>query len=202
MMRTGYFACMPLLAMLFVLPVSAQVAGEGAPSVTPRSNPLIRDKFTADPAPLVGGDRLYLYVGHDQAQRDEMFNMREWLVYSTTDMATWVDHGPIMKVADFAWAKADAWASQAIEKDGRFWFYAAVEHDDEHPGKAIAVAVSDSPTGPFVDAKEAALITNEMTPKARTAGRTSIRRSSPTTMAPPGSRGATGSATSRGSSRT
>jgi len=41
------------------------------------SNPIIRDKFTADPAPLVVGDRLYLYVGHDQAQRDEMFNMRE-----------------------------------------------------------------------------------------------------------------------------
>ena len=34
-----------------------------------------------------------------------------------------------------------------------------------HPGKAIAVAVADTPTGPFVDAKGSALITNEMTPK-------------------------------------
>ncbi|MBB1061181.1 glycoside hydrolase family 43 protein [Marilutibacter spongiae] len=134
-------------------------------SVAPRSNPLFRDRFTADPAPLVVGDRLYLYVGHDEAQRDEMFNMREWLVYSTTDMATWVDHGPIMKATDFAWAKGDAWASQAIAKDGRFWFYAAVEHDDTQPGKAIAVAVSDSPTGPFVDAKGSALVTNAMTPR-------------------------------------
>lgn len=58
----------------------------------PGANPLIRDKFTADPAPLVVGDRLYLYVGHDEAQRDEMFNMREWLVYSITDMKTWTDH--------------------------------------------------------------------------------------------------------------
>nr|WP_298123683.1 glycoside hydrolase family 43 protein [uncultured Pseudoxanthomonas sp.] len=160
-------ACASLLGVLLLLPLplASQATGEGTPAVTPRSNPLIRDKFTADPAPLVVGDRLYLYVGHDQAQRDEMFNMREWLVYSTTDMATWVDHGPIMKVADFAWAKADAWASQAIEKDGRFWFYAAVEHDESHPGKAIAVAVADSPTGPFVDAKGEALITNQMTPK-------------------------------------
>jgi len=67
------------------------------------SNPIIRDKFTADPAPLVVGDRLYLYVGHDEAQRDEMFNMREWLAYSTTDMRTWTDHGPIMRVTDFKW---------------------------------------------------------------------------------------------------
>lgn len=131
----------------------------------PGSNPIIRDKFTADPAPLVVGDRLYLYVGHDEAKRDEMFNMREWLVYSTTDMRTWTDHGPIMNVADFKWAKKDAWASQAIQKNGKFWFYTAVEHDDTHPGKAIGVAVSDKPTGPFVDAKGSALITNQMTPK-------------------------------------
>jgi beta-xylosidase len=70
-----------------------------------------------------------------------------------------------MKVSDFKWAKKDAWASQTIKKNGKYWFYAAVEHDNTHPGKAIAVAVSDSPTGPFVDAKGSALITNEMTPK-------------------------------------
>jgi beta-xylosidase len=96
-----------------------------------------------------------------------MFTMREWLVYSTRDMKHWTDHGPIMKVTDFKWAKKDAWASQAIRKNGRYWFYAAVEHDDSHPGKAIGVAVSDSPTGPFVDAKGSALITNEMTPKGK-----------------------------------
>ncbi|MHC9417939.1 glycoside hydrolase family 43 protein [Sphingomonas citri] len=136
-----------------------------ASAPVPGSNPLFRDRFTADPAPLVVGDRLYLYVGHDEAQRDEMFNMKEWLVYSTTDMRHWTAHGPIMNVKDFKWAKQDAWASQAIRKNGRYWFYAAVEHDWTHPGKAIAVAVSDKPTGPFVDAKGSALITNEMTPK-------------------------------------
>ena len=65
---------------------------EAAPPAPAGSNPIIRDKFTADPAPLVVGDRLYLYVGHDEAQRDEMFNMREWLVYSTADMKHWTDH--------------------------------------------------------------------------------------------------------------
>lgn len=145
---------------------AATMAGaQERPAPVLGSNPVIRDKFTADPAPLVAGDRLYLYVGHDQAERDQMFNMREWLVYSTTDMRHWTDHGPIMKVADFKWAKADAWASQAIFKNGKYWFYAAVEHDDTHPGKAIAVAVADKPTGPFVDAKGSALITNQMTPK-------------------------------------
>ncbi|CAN5147376.1 glycoside hydrolase family 43 protein [soil metagenome] len=139
-------------------------AGDAKP-VAPGSNPLFRDRFTADPAPLVVGDRLFLYVGHDEAQRDEMFNMREWLVYSTTDMKTWTSYPPIMKATDFKWAMKDAWASQAIAKNGKFYFYAAVEHDATHPGKAIGVAVSDRPTGPFTDARGSALITNQMTPK-------------------------------------
>lgn len=140
-------------------------AGANITADAPGTNPLFRDKFTADPAPLVVGNRLYLYVGHDEAKPGEMFNMREWLVYSTKDMRTWTDHGPIMRATDFKWAKGDAWAAQAIQKNGKFWFYAAVEHDDTNPGKAIAVAVSDRPSGPFVDAKGSALVTNAMTPK-------------------------------------
>ena len=156
---------MSRLGLGLMLAAAPCLAAPGGIPANAGSNPIIRDIFTADPAPLVVGDRLYLYVGHDEAQRDEMFNMREWRVYSTTDMRHWTPHGPIMNVSDFKWAKKDAWASQAIRKNGRYWFYAAVEHDDTHPGKAIAVAVADTPTGPFVDAKGAALITNQMTPK-------------------------------------
>ncbi|MBN6100794.1 glycoside hydrolase family 43 protein [Xanthomonas sp. CFBP 8703] len=151
------------LVALLAAAATAAVAAE--PPAAAGSNPIVRDRFTADPAPLVVGDTLYLYVGHDEAQRDEMFTMREWLVYSTRDMKTWTAHAPIMNVKDFKWAKQDAWASQAIAKNGKFYFYAAVEHDATHPGKAIAVAVADTPTGPFVDARGSALITNEMTPK-------------------------------------
>src|SRR5688500_5876982 len=68
------------------------------------TSPIIRDKFTADPAPLVVGDTVYLYVGHDQAPREQMFDMREWLVYSTKDMKTWTAHPPIMSFKDFKWA--------------------------------------------------------------------------------------------------
>ena len=198
-MRT---ACTFATAALIALASPLSASGDEHGAAAPGSNPIIRDKFTADPAPLVVGDRLYLYVGHDEAQRDEMFNMREWLAYSTTDMRTWTDHGPIMRVADFKWAKQDAWASQMIEKNGRFWFYAAVEHDASHPGKAIAVAVSDNATGPFVDAKGSALITNDMTPKGTHSWEDIDPTVFTTTTALPGSPGATGSATSPGSSPT
>ena len=133
----------------------------------PGSNPIVRDKFTADPAPLVVGGTLYLYVDHDEAKDGEMFNMREWLVYSTKDMKHWKSYPAILNISDLKWAKKDAWAPQAIAKNGKYYLYVPVEHDDTHPGKAIGVAVSDKPTGPFKDARGSALITNEMTPKGK-----------------------------------
>ena len=130
----------------------------------PGSNPILRDVFTADPAPLAVGDTVYLYVGHDEAKGSDMFRMNDWLCYSSKDLKTWTPHGPIMKATDFKWAIKDAWASQVVARDGKYYFYATVQHDKTHGGKAIGVAVSDSPTGPFQDARGSALISDDMTP--------------------------------------
>lgn len=126
-------------------------------------NPIITDKFTADPAALVYKDTVYLYVGHDEAPPNSFYDLNEWLVYSSTDMVNWTEHPVPLRATDFEWAVDDAWAAQVIERDGKFYWYVTVEHDKTHPGKAIGVAVSDSPTGPFVDARGSALITNDMT---------------------------------------
>ena len=45
----------------------------------------------------------------------------------------------------------DAWAGQAIERNGKFYWYVPVTNDATG-GSAIGVAVADSPTGPFRDA--------------------------------------------------
>ena len=127
-------------------------------------NPIITDTFTADPAALVHNETVYLYTGHDEApNNDVFFEMHDWLAFSSTDMVNWQAHGPIMKATDFSWAKGDAWASHMIEKNGKFYFFTTVRHDDTKPGFAIGVATSDSPTGPFKDAIGHALVTNDMT---------------------------------------
>ena len=76
---------------------------------TNTGNPLVKDKFTADPAPMVHDGRLYLYVGHDEyydgqdtASGGKEFNITEWLCYSTSDMQTWTDHGAVLCPADFS----------------------------------------------------------------------------------------------------
>ncbi|MGJ5640685.1 glycoside hydrolase family 43 protein [Formosa sp. S-31] len=128
------------------------------------NNPIIKDKFTADPAAMVYDDTVYLYAGHDEAPNDfHFYKMNEWLVYSSKDMVNWKEHPVPLKPTEFKWSKGEAWAAEVIERNGKFYWYVTVEHNDKHPGKAIGVAVSDSPVGPFKDALGKALITNDMT---------------------------------------
>jgi beta-xylosidase len=128
------------------------------------TNPIVTDVFTADPAALVYKDTVYLYAGQDEApdDRHQGYVMPRWLCFSSTDMVHWTPHGSPLAPTDFAWARGDAWAGQVIERGGKFYWYVATTHA-KIPGKAIGVAVSDSPTGPFKDARGSALVTNNMT---------------------------------------
>ena len=131
-------------------------------------NPVFDHVFTADPAAMVQGDTVYLFTGHDEApNNDKFFEMHEWLLFSSKDMKTWQAHGAVLKATDFKWAKGDAWAAHAIERDGKFYFYTTVRHQDDKPGFAVGVAVADSPLGPYKDAIGKALITNDMTTQTK-----------------------------------
>jgi arabinoxylan arabinofuranohydrolase len=135
---------------------------------TPGTNPIIRDVFTADPAPVVIGDEVYLYVGHDNAHGKDLFRMPEWLCYSTRDMKNWASHGAVLKPTDFTWGLPDsAWAGQVIPRNGKFYYFVTVNGDHTAPGNNIGVGVSDKPTGPFSDAIGKPLVRNDMTPNAR-----------------------------------
>ena len=113
-------------------------------------NPIVQTWCTSDPAPMVHDGTMYVYTGHDEDGAD-FFWMQEWRVYSTKDMVNWQDHGSPLALESFSWADDRAWASQTIERDGKFFWYICA-HSKISGGMAIGVAVSDSPTGPFKDA--------------------------------------------------
>ncbi|OKS84962.1 glycoside hydrolase family 43 protein [Mucilaginibacter polytrichastri] len=151
------FTCLALLL------VSESYAAGADTVIHTTGNPLFKHQFTADPAAMVYKGKVYLYTGHDEAPAKKSdYVMHDWQCFSSSDMVNWTEHAVPLKVADFKWAKADAWASQVIERNGKFYWYVAVEHGTIS-GKAIGVAVSDSPTGPFKDARGSALVTNDMT---------------------------------------
>ena len=113
-------------------------------------NPFVQTWFTSDPAPMVHNNRMYVYTGHDEDNAD-FFWMQEWRIYSTDDMVNWQDHGSPLALESFSWADDRAWASQCVERDGKFYWYICA-HSKLSNGMAIGVAVSDTPTGPFRDA--------------------------------------------------
>lgn len=126
-------------------------------------NPIIKDKFTTDPAAIVYKDSVYLYTGHDEAPVGvNKYVMHDWLCYSSADMVHWTEHPSPLSAMDFSWASDDAWASQVVEHNHKFYWYVALKHKTI-PGCAIGVAIAERPTGPFRDARGSALITNDMT---------------------------------------
>ncbi len=141
--------------MRFKLPISNRRSGVAAAFAAAAVsscfavNPLVQTIYTADPAPLVVGDTVYLYTGHDE-DKSTWFTMKDWHVFSSKDMVNWTDHGAPLSLKTFAWVKDNAWAGQTIERNGKFYWYVPMEQ--KTGGMAIGVAVGDSPTGPFKDA--------------------------------------------------
>lgn len=130
----------------------------------PAGNPIIRHKYTSDPAALVSNGRVYLYTGHDEAPEGTYaYIMHEWLCFSSEDLVTWTEHEEPLHAGSFSWAKGDAWASHVVECNGLFFWYVTVAHASEY-GHAIGVAVADRPEGPFRDALGSALISSSLVP--------------------------------------
>ena len=115
-------------------------------------NPIISTVFTPDPAPFVYGDKVYLFTDHDEDGRNRDFNMKDWMVFSTEDMVNWTYLGTQVTTATFKWARQGqrAWACQAVERNGKWYWYVCC--NKATGGDALAVAVADDPQGPWTDA--------------------------------------------------
>ena len=128
-------------------------------------NPIIRDKHTADPAVLVEGDTLWLFAGHDAAGTQSGYVMKDWLLYSTTDMKHWTEYPSPLRVDDFKWADShQAYAGHVVARDEivngksvnrKYYWYVSTNWC------GIGVAVSDKITGPYKDALGKPLLTNK-----------------------------------------
>jgi len=138
-----------IIVSIFMVAINLPFAGEA-------QNPIIQTKYTADPAPLVFNDTVFLYTSHDED--DALgFKMQNWLLYTSTDMVNWTDHGVVASLKDFKWVPYDngAWAPQCIRRNNKFYMYCPMPN-----GIGIGVLVSDTPYGPFKDPIGKPLIKN------------------------------------------
>ncbi len=121
------------------------------PIVAAAQNPIIGTAFTPDPAPYVHGDTVYLFTDHDEDDA-QYFKMKDWMLYSSTDMVNWTYLGTPISTETFVWAAQgdNAWASQAVERNGKWYWYICAE--DKTCGlHGLGVAVADKPEGPYTD---------------------------------------------------
>ena len=109
--------------------------------------------YGGDPSILVDGDTVYAYVGHDTST-EENYIMPDWQCYSSKNMKEWTYEGEILSNSEISWAndKVSSQASQVVKYREKYYLYYCTEAKKQYGGgKCIGVAVSDSPTGKFVD---------------------------------------------------
>lgn len=124
------------------------------------SQPLVSHMYTADPSAHVFNGKIYIYPSHDIDagipfnDNGDHFGMEDYHVVSmeTIDSPA-VDNGLALHVNDVPWAERQMWAPDAAFKNGKYYLYFPAKRADGI--FQIGVAISDSPTGPFIAEKEA-----------------------------------------------
>lgn len=132
-------------------------------------NPLITQRFGADPYALIYEGRVYIYMTGDVLQYDKNHEATKNTysaintinVISSDDLVNWTEHGAIFaagpngasKWGNNSWAPAAAW--KEINGKAKFFLYFA------NSGNGIGVLTADSPTGPFIDPLQKPLVSRQ-----------------------------------------
>ena len=161
-------------ALVSLLTLAAQQPRE----IESRGNPILSDGsfYSADPAPVVDGETLYILAGRDEAPPGvNDFVMNQWQIFATNDVASkrWLHYPALARPESvFAWAApGHAYAGQIVQgPDRRFFLYAPVNEAKSTSADtfAIGVAVADTPLGPWKDAHPSGPIVSQTVPVANT----------------------------------
>lgn len=114
-----------------------------APAVATYKNP-VWERYMADPFVIRVGQKYYAYGTSDERANGKVFPILE-----SEDLANWtyVDNA-LVALADPS--KSCYWAPAVAERDGKFYLYYSAG-GPAGEGHQLRVAMSKSPTGPFID---------------------------------------------------
>ena len=106
----------------------------------------ILPEIPADPEIIYDENKYYIYSTTDGVAG---WGGYYFTCYSSIDLKSWKYEGIILDLLkDTKWAKGNAWAPAIEKKNNKFYFYYS---GDDGTQKSIGVAISESPTGPFID---------------------------------------------------
>lgn len=130
------------------------------------NNPIVTQRYGADPGVMVYGDTVYVYCTNDSFEykdgevvENTYGKIQTINCFSTKDMVNWTDHGAMPVAGQEGAAKwaVCSWAPCAAHKtiDGKEKFFLYFANN----GSGVGVLVSDSPTGPWEDPVGGPLVT-------------------------------------------
>src|SRR5210317_533852 len=103
-------------------------------------NPLIRDIGMSDPHVRVFNDTIFLFTGHDDHPDDKLWVMKEWRIFSSTDINNWELRNTISPADSYMGrGNTDCWAGDASSRNGKYYFYFSDRK------RSVGVMTSDTP---------------------------------------------------------
>lgn len=109
-------------------------------------NPIIKDIGMSDPHVRIFNDTIYLYTGKDDTPEDKTWVMKNWMIFSSTDLVNWKKEGIISPKDNYMDDNStECWAGDAAFRNGKYYFYFSDR------SRSIGVMEANSPTGHFKD---------------------------------------------------
>ena len=120
-------------------------------------NPLVPNVGMADPHLRVGArgggenesSTFWIFATHDFSANNTGFEMKDWWVWTSPDFVNWTKVSEVPAQPVFNWSTArqadECWATDAIHRDGSWFWYLSVGPS------AIGVLSAPTPAGPWHD---------------------------------------------------
>ena len=94
-----------VLAVLTLLVITESFGNKCFTQTNENYNPVIKHMYTCDPSTIVDNGTFYLVTGVEKTDTpyNWPFRINSWHIFSSTDMKTFKDHGPILDASAFKW---------------------------------------------------------------------------------------------------
>jgi len=132
-------------------------------------NPIFKGWY-ADPEAIIFDDEYWVYVTlSDIYQEDNspvvypdrktnsinpVYNIQTYMdAFSSKDLINWEKHSKVISIENVKWVEYALWAPAVIKANDKYYMFFGgndIQNNEQYGG--IGVAVSDSPSGPFIDA--------------------------------------------------
>ncbi len=123
------------------------------------NNPIISSESACDPHIHIFNNKAYMYSSHDYSSTSTGYQMRDWQLWSSSDLVTWNKEAVLRPQDTYVSSSNSCWATDGAERNGKYYWY----FSNHNINTGVAVS-TNGPSGPYIDALKAPLLAQDLTP--------------------------------------